>query len=499
MVTVDGTGVVSHAGTALLSEVADRVGLTAAFSEVLHPLRQRRSGHDPGRVLVDVAVAIADGAETISDVQTLADQPGLHGQVASTATIWRVLDGVDADLLDELRLARAVARERAWAARGELTGVELPPARAAGRTLHYAVIDIDATLVTAHSDKQGAAGNFKGGFGFHPIGAWLDNTGEALAAVLRPGNSGSNTAVDHVAVLDLALAQLPDAHRCKPILVRVDGAGFSHALIDHLAAAGLDYSVGFPTTAAVREAIGIIPAFVWRPAITADGGVRDGADIAEITDLLSLGGWPGGMRVIVRRERPHPGAQLDAFEEADGYRYQAVCTNTTRGTIQFLEARHRAHARVEDRIRCGKDTGIGRFPSRELPINAAWLEASLTAMDLLAGPRPCSSMVNSPRPSRRSCATGYCTPPPGSPADNEASTSAWPATGRGRWPWQEHSSGSGSSRCPPEHPPPTIPDAPPEPPATAPGHQPARHSLHCQATPDQDHQAAFSGLLNDRG
>ena len=384
VVTVDGAGLVSHAGTALLSEVADRVGLTAALSEALDGLRQRRSGHDPGRVLVDVAVAVADGAETISDVQALGDQPGLHGQVASTATIWRVLDGVDADLLDELRLARARARERAWVARGELTGVELPPARAAGRDLHYAVIDIDATLVTAHSDKQGAAGNFKGGFGYHPIGAWLDNTGEALAAILRPGNSGSNTAADHIAVLDLALAQLPDTHRAKPILVRVDGAGFSHPLIDHLAEAGLQYSVGFPTNAAVRAAIGLIPAFVWRPAITADGGVRDGADLAEITDLLNLRGWPGGMRVIVRRERPHPGAQLDAFEERDGYRYQAVCTDTLGGQIQFLEARHRAHARVEDRIRCGKDTGIGRFPSRELAINAAWLEASLTAMDLIA-------------------------------------------------------------------------------------------------------------------
>jgi hypothetical protein len=150
----------------LLGEMADRVGLTAALSEVCDGLRVRRSGHDPGRVLVDVAVAIADGAETISDVQALADQPGLHGPVASTATIWRVLDGVDADLLDELRLARAGARERAWTARGELTGTELPPARAAGRDLDYAVIDIDATLVTAHSEKEGAAGNFKGGSGF---------------------------------------------------------------------------------------------------------------------------------------------------------------------------------------------------------------------------------------------------------------------------------------------------------------------------------------------
>ncbi len=384
IVTADGAGVVSHVGTALLSEVADRVGLTAACSDALDGLRQRRSGHDPGRVLVDVAVAIADGAETITDVQALRDQPDVHGTVASTATIWRVLDGVDADVLADLRLARARARQRAWAARGELTGTELPPAHAAGRELDYAVIDMDATLVTAHSEKEGAAGNFKGGFGFHLLLAYLDNTGEALAGMLRPGNAGSNTATDHLTVLDRALAQLPEAHRAKRTLVRVDGAGYSHALIDHLQRAGLEYSVGFPTNAAVRAAIEQVPEWVWCPAVEAAGGVRDGADLAEITDLLNLSGWPGGLRVIVRRERPHPGAQLHAFEERDGYRYQAVATNTTRGQLQLIEARHRAHARVEDRIRCGKDTGIGRFPSRVLAINAAWLELSLAAADLLA-------------------------------------------------------------------------------------------------------------------
>ncbi len=146
----------------------------------------------------------------------------------------------------------------------------------------------------------------------------------------------------------------------------------------------MEYSVGFPTNAAVRAAIEQIPAWVWQPAVQAHGGAREGADLAEITGLLNLSGWPGGMRVIVRRERPHPGAQLDAIEERDGYRYQAVCTNTGHGQLQLIEARHRAHARVEDRIRCGKDTGIGRFPSRVQAINAAWLETALTAADLTA-------------------------------------------------------------------------------------------------------------------
>ena len=389
-VTADGTGVVSHAGTVLLAELADRIGLTAALSEATGGLRQRQAGHDPGRVLVDVAVAIADGASTISDVQALADQQGLHGpagSVASTPTIWRVLDGIDEVMLGQIRLARAVARDRAWLARGELTGTELPGSRAAGRLLEQVVIDLDATLVTAHSDKEGAAGNFKGGFGYHPIGAWLDNTGEALAAVLRPGNAGSNTAADHLLVLEQALTQLPDRWRDKPILIRADGAGYSHALIRALSEQGLEFSVGYPVTEAVREAIRLVPKWAWQSACNTDGDLREHADVIDITGLLDLSRWSShcpGMRVVVRRELPHPGATLDAFEVRDGFRYQAFTTNTGHGQIAFLEARHRAHARVEDRIRTGKDTGLGHLPSRHQKINAVWVELALIAADLLA-------------------------------------------------------------------------------------------------------------------
>ena len=381
---------VSHAGTVLLAELADRIGLTAALSEATDGLRQRRAGHDPGRVLVDVAVAIADGARSISDVQTLADQQGLHGpagSVASTPTIWRVLAGVDAGMLAEVRQARALARDRAWVARGQLTGTELPGSRAAGKTIDAVVIDLDATLVTAHSDKEDAKGNFKGGFGYHPIGAWLDNTGEALGAILRPGNAGSNTAADHLALLELALTQIPDRWRDKPIMVRADGAGYSHALLASLCQQGLEFSVGFPVTDAVRGAIAKMPDWAWQVASNADGDLREHADVVEITDVLDLSGWTKtcpGMRVIVRRELPHPGATLNAFEIRDGYRYQAFTTNTRRGQLAFLEARHRAHARVEDRIRTGKDTGLGRMPSRHQQINAVWLELAMIAADLLA-------------------------------------------------------------------------------------------------------------------
>jgi len=390
VVTCDGTGVVSHAGTVLLTELADRIGLTAALGEATDGLRERRAGHDPGRVLVDVAVAIADGAVTISDVQALADQEGLHGpagSVASTATIWRVLAGIDEVMLSEMRLVRAQARDRAWVARGELTGSELPGSRAAGKTFSEVVIDLDATLVTAHSEKQDARGNFKGGFGHHPLGAWLDNTGEALAMLLRPGNAGSNTAADHLVVLERALTQIPDRWRSKKVLIRADGAGYSHALITALSEQQLDFSVGYPVTEAVRDAIGLVPSNAWQTANNSDGGLREHADVIEVTHLLELSRWTKtcpGMRVIVRRELPHPGATLDAFEIRDGYRYQAFTTNTARGQLAFLEARHRAHARVEDRIRTGKDTGIGHLPSRHNHINAVWVELSLIAADLLA-------------------------------------------------------------------------------------------------------------------
>jgi hypothetical protein len=426
VVTADGTGVVSHAGTALLRELAERTGLRAEYSTAVEGIRRRGGGHDPGQVLVDLAVMLADGGEAIGDIAALGDQPDLHGPVASAPTAWRVLagaagtgSGCDADRVAALRQARAAARDRAWLARAEITGRALPPARAAGRDLDYVVLDIDATLIEVHSEKEQASPHFKGGFGYHPILCFLDNTNEALAGILRTGRAGSNTAADHIAVLDQALGQLPEAARAGRILVRTDGAGFSHDFLDHLVTQpdgrALEYSVGYAVTEDVRAAITMLPSWAWVEAIDADGGHRDGAQVAEITDVLvevrrlaaarrhrdqvaralAAGrrppaqpaqppAWPAGMRVLVRRERPHPGAQLDVFEERDGWRYQAIATNTAVGQLAFLEARHRAHARVEDRIRQAQDAGLGRLPSKLFAINAVWLLLALTAADLLA-------------------------------------------------------------------------------------------------------------------
>jgi Transposase DDE domain group 1 len=399
-VSADGRGVVSHVGTRLLADVAAAVGLPEAFEAAVGGRRRRRSAHAPGRVLTDLAVLLADGGEAISDLAGLRHQPGLFGCVASTATAWRVLDGVDAAGLDALMQARAQARERAWLLRAE-AGRPIPTLTCAGITVPGLVIDLDASLVSCHSEKEQAAATFKHGFGYHPLLAWLDNTEEALAGMLRPGNAGSNTAADHIQVTDEALAQIPDADRHGgPILVRSDGAGATKAWLNHLRGLrdqrGLEvsFSVGFTVTNQVKDAIDTLPAAAWTVAVDAAGEPRrvdesglPVASVAELTGLLSGltdAGWPEGMRVLVRRERPHPGAMLSLMEAHDGWRYQCVATDTPTGQLAFLEARHRAHAHVEDRVKAVKQTGMGRFPSREFAINTVWLQLAITAADLIA-------------------------------------------------------------------------------------------------------------------
>lgn len=389
--TADGVGVVAHAGSVASRLLADRTGLTVELSKAM-----TRRGfvpvHDRGRVLVDVAVMLADGGEAISDIDVLRHQGGVLGPVASPPTVWRVLDEVTPARRKKVAAARARARRRVWTQLPQ--GV--PASKVAGSDLaDVIVLDVDATVVIAHSEKENAAATFKRTFGFHPIGVWCDNTSEFLAAKLRAGNAGSNTTSDHIEVLTDAIAQVPGSHRRK-LLIRSDGAGASHGLLDWLTEQGqvrgrsVEYSIGFSITEKIRDAIKLVPAKVWTPATNADGGVREGGDVAELTGLIdpaALAKWPTGMRVIVRRERPHPGAQLSLFEETDGYRYQAFVTNTPTGQLAFLEARHRAHARVEDRIRHAKDSGLRRFPSREFAINQAWLTLVQIAADLTAWTR----------------------------------------------------------------------------------------------------------------
>ena len=257
-VTADGTGVVAHAGSVAVRLLADRVGLTDCLSRAL-TRRSFRPVHDRGRVLVDLAVLLADGGEAIADIDVLRHQRQVLGPVASAPTVWRTLDELTPAAMKRVERARAKVRRHVWAQLAAGAGV--PTSKVAGTDLgETVVLDVDATLVTVHSEKESAAATFKGGFGYHPIGVWCDNTQEMLAATLRPGNAGSNTTSDHIAVLSAAIAQVPAVHR-KKLLVRADGAGASHGLLDWLTAQdakrgrSVEYSVGFAVTEQVRTAI----------------------------------------------------------------------------------------------------------------------------------------------------------------------------------------------------------------------------------------------------
>jgi hypothetical protein len=395
-VEVGGHGVVSHAGSAVLRLLADNTGLTGAISKAL-----RRRGFDPvhdrGRVLTDIAVCIADGGRVLADLAAIRDQGELYGSVASDPTLWRALDEIGAEQRNRVATARAKIRRQVWALIEARHG-RIPPSRVADVDLGpTVVIRMDATIQIAHSDKEQAKGTFKGSYGHHPLTAWCDNTDESLAFLLRPGNAGSNTAADHITVLTEAMTQIPARHR-RDVLVTVDGAGATLDLIRHItslnAAPGrrVHYSVGFDLDARARTAIGKVPATMWEHVWDRYGDPRDldAAGVIELTGLLraSLGrdelpNWPPDMRIICRRERPSSGAQLCLLEQADGWRYQLTATNTPGKQLAFLEARHRAHARVEDNIRTGKDAGLEHLPSKSMKINQAWCVAATIAADLL--------------------------------------------------------------------------------------------------------------------
>jgi Transposase DDE domain group 1 len=277
-VRADGTGLSSRAGAALLPLAAERLGLTDALGWALGETRERRSAHDPGRVFCDLAVMLADGGRCVSDLVALGSQPALFGDVASISTARRVLLSVGEAELDRLRAARAQARARAWAA---------------GAAPDEVILDFDATPITAHSDKEGAAGHYKGGFGFNPL---LVSCGrEVLAAILRPGNAGANNAGDHLEVFEAALEQLPPAALDGPILARSDSAGASHALADACRETGVRFSFGYAMDSRVREAILALPEAAWRPAVNGDNQPREGAWVAELTDHVSLDAWPQGL------------------------------------------------------------------------------------------------------------------------------------------------------------------------------------------------------------
>jgi hypothetical protein len=357
-------------------------GLGRGLSANLARWRAPQAVHDPGKIVADLAAAVALGGDCLADIAVLREQPDLAGPVASDPVVSRLVSVLAAEgprALKAIRAARSAARERAWALAGDT---------APGADGGLVTVDLDATIVIAHSDKDQAAPTWKKTFGFHPMTAWADHgaggNGESLAIVLRAGNAGSNTAADHIETTRLALAQLPRRQR-RRVLVRTDSGGGTHDFLTWLTAPSrrLRYSVGMTITEDMQAAILKVPATAWTPAYDGDGQVRDGAWVADITGLLDLSSWPAGMRVIVRKERPHPGAQL-RFTDLDGHRFTAFATDAGKGQLADLELRHRQRARCEDRIRCAKDTGLRNLPLKGFAQNQVWCEIVALACELLA-------------------------------------------------------------------------------------------------------------------
>ncbi|WP_308011613.1 MULTISPECIES: IS1380 family transposase [unclassified Mycobacterium] len=369
---------ISSTGASLLVQTAQVSGLVRGLSRQLAPWRAARSVHDPGKAVLDLALAIALGGDCLGDAGLLRAQPALFGAVASDPTISRLIDALGGDpgaAIAAIRRARASARATVWQYRCPVAADQ------------EVVIDLDATLITAHSDKEGATPNFKRGYGFHPMMAFVDHgaggTGEPLAAMLRPGRANASDAADQIAVLDAALAQLPEGHRDQ-VLVRGDTGSGVKEFLWHIHHLGLSYSVGVYGRQPVLDALAALPRQAWRRALDAQGRPREGAQVAELTRWLpaTFIGWPPGMRVIARRERPHPGAQL-RITDTHGWRITLFATNTIGGRLADLEMRHRLRARAEDRIRTLKDTGLTNLPLQAFGKNEIWLELAALAYELL--------------------------------------------------------------------------------------------------------------------
>ena len=397
--SADGRRQVGHAGGVHLQLLADKAGLADALTQAMRR-PGFRPGHARGQVLVDLACAIVLGAVAIGDIAVLEHQREVLGPVASGATVWRVLDEVGELQQRRIAAARATVRRRVWTFL-ENRPEGFPWTVVDGRPLEgWTVLDSDATPVACASEKEGAAGTYKKGvFGLCPLLVYCDNTGELLAQELRPGDAGCNDTADNIEIFRRAVEQVPGPHRRK-VLFRTDGAGFSCGLLKWIASAGgrvhpsyrWEYSTGWSFTGREMDAVLAVDALedrtgrvLWEPALEADGTVRERAFVVEVTGLLGdLSTWPGGHRVFVRREPLHPRYAKDAsaYEREHGVRLTAFATNTPGRQPAWLDLRHRAHSRVEPKIRDGKAESLARFPSRFMKINQAWLTVTALACDL---------------------------------------------------------------------------------------------------------------------
>ena len=384
-----GTQIVAHAGLHALGRFADKIGVGAALSPAFPWSGERAPAHDRGKVLTHVMLMLTAGGESCADIEHLRIQDELFGDVCSDSTVHRAFHQITPTVLTDLIARFATVRNRMWA--------QLPAVAGDGMI----VLDIDASLVTIHSEKkEETAATYKGGFGFHPLLCFADATGDTLAALLRPGNAGSNTVTDHLTVLDDAVAQLPAgiaaghhvgddvAIVARRVQVRTDSAGCTVGFINGCRERNIGFAVVARTNARIQSAIQKIQTFGtdsnehWQPALRAKGDIAERSHVAEITSLVDLTDWPTGTRLIVRRERLHAGAQRSLFP-CVLYRYWGHYTDNPDGTPVELDAHMRAHAHVEDHIKRLKESGLERFPFTKIGANRAWLQTVCMAADLV--------------------------------------------------------------------------------------------------------------------
>ena len=379
--TGGGDRVVWGAGLFALGRFADRVGLTEALSAAVPARGERAPVHDRGAVLVHALLVLAGGGEACTDIEYLRAQRELFGEVASDSTLYRTLTGLGPGGPEALMGAAAAVRSGLWAGHDR------------GRPL---VLDVDSTLVEIHSEnKEGAAPHFKGGYGFHPM-VCSTADGEPLWVKQRAGNAAANDIADHLEVIDAAVSMLPcpDAAGHRPgddselaqrsLVVRIDAAGCSAKLAKGLRDRNIGFMVSARSTpgiqAAIRGALG--DPGRWHNAAKRPRQRKPGrAQVADLTDLVDLPGWPARTRLIVRREPLHPGAQRSLFG-SDNYRYWGFLTDQT-GDVAQLDRLMRSHADVENAICRLKDSGLARMPFTDWHANSAWAALAMTGLALV--------------------------------------------------------------------------------------------------------------------